>query len=292
MQRVITVSVVIPVYNDSAKLARCLSLLERQTYPAEQYEVIVVDNGSSDNIAQIKPAHPTVIFLDEQKPGSYSARNLGVRLARGEIVAFTDSDCQPSTTWLEAGVAALIEGDGVGLVAGRIDLIYRDSDHLTAVEIYEKVRGFPQRDYIENQHFGVTANLFTYKQVLHEVGLFDNSMLSGGDRNFGNKVYACGHKLRYCDVAVVQHPARSTLVEIRGKVERVTLDISKRSGIEIVRSYLRLIWPPLKPIREGLLSGKLEGVAQITKFVLIVLYVRWHVIRQRTRLLLGADAVR
>src|SRR3989338_7815520 len=101
------VSVVVPVYNDNVRLKKALEALERQSYPADRYEVLVVDNASEDDVRSIMSAYPRVKYLFEGKRGPASARNRGVREAKGEIIAFTDSDCIPRPDWIERGVAAV-----------------------------------------------------------------------------------------------------------------------------------------------------------------------------------------
>lgn len=89
------VSVVIPVFNDAERLEMCLRALEDQTYPADRYEVILVDNGSDASMEGLAAGFAGTRVAYEDRPGSYAARNKGVSLARGEVVAFTDSDCVP-----------------------------------------------------------------------------------------------------------------------------------------------------------------------------------------------------
>src|SRR5262245_46024865 len=101
------VSVIIPVYNNPDGLRRCLHALEAQTYPKSRYEIIVVDNGSDTPPADMVRAFDRVTLLEEAVPSSYAARNRGLAQARGEVIAFTDSDCIPAPDWLAHGVANL-----------------------------------------------------------------------------------------------------------------------------------------------------------------------------------------
>jgi len=95
------VSVIIPVYNDPERLKTCLQALEEQTYPQSSYEVIVVDNGSDESIEPIVTEFNQAKAGYEPHPGSYAARNKGLSLARGEVIAFTDADCIPALDWIE-----------------------------------------------------------------------------------------------------------------------------------------------------------------------------------------------
>ena len=145
------VSVIIPVYNDTERLNKCLHLLQNQTYPQNRYEVIVVDNGSEENIESIVSNYTQARITDENRPGSYAARNKGISLARGEIIAFTDSDCLPELDWIQKGVANLLKNENCGLVGGKINLFFKDINQPKAVELYESIHEFQQKFYIEIQ---------------------------------------------------------------------------------------------------------------------------------------------
>jgi len=99
--------VIIPAYNSQATVARCLDALEQQTLPRDSYEIIVVDDGSTANTnAQVR-AYDNVRLLVQVHAGPAAARNLGVEHARGEIVLFTDADCEPAADWVEQMLAPL-----------------------------------------------------------------------------------------------------------------------------------------------------------------------------------------
>lgn len=157
----------IPHLNDLPRLRACLAALERQTYPTDRYEVLVVDNGSDGEVAAAVAAFPHAVLAREERRSSYAARNRGLSLARGAIIAFTDSDCIPAS------------------------------------------------------HFAVTANLFTCRQVLDDVGHFNPHLQSGGDREWGRRVHAVGYVQLYAPEVCVAHPARRTWAELAAKAHRV-----------------------------------------------------------------------
>ena len=162
------VSVIIPVHNNTEGLRSCLDALTNQSYPKELYEIITVDSNSTENIKQVVDRYRQVVFTSETEHGSYAARNKGISLAKGEILAFTDSDCIPASDWIEKGVANLLCIPRCGLVAGRVRLFFKDPSHPTAVELYDYTRYLQQRDFVEKYKFGATANLFTFKKVIDE----------------------------------------------------------------------------------------------------------------------------
>lgn len=286
------ISVIIPVYNDPIRLRDCLECLQNQTYPRDCYEVIVVDNGSDESVVPIVREFNCATTTNESRKGSYAARNKGISLAKANVFAFTDSDCRPTVNWLETGVSNLLTSANCGLVAGEINLYVKDPNHLTSVEIYETVIAFPQRRYVEEFHFGATANIFTRKDVMKKVGLFNPNMRSGGDREWGNRVYAAGFNLFYAENVCVYHPARRTFREIYRKATRVGRGIDKTSIKTILKAYIRILFvPPVELLRKGLTQEKLSKFQKI-QFVLVVFFVKYTIAWQKTRMLFGAEAKR
>ncbi|MEM6423936.1 MAG: glycosyltransferase family A protein, partial [Cyanobacteria bacterium P01_H01_bin.119] len=139
------VSVIIPVYNDAEHLALCLAALAQQTYKRSRTEIIVIDNGSDDPALTQTVVQPydNVALAIEPTPGSYAARNRGLALAQGEVIAFTDADCIPDRNWLAEGVRLLAETPNCGLVGGNIKLFFQNPARPTMVELYESVRALP-----------------------------------------------------------------------------------------------------------------------------------------------------
>jgi len=100
------VSVIIPVKNDAARLAVCLASLQRQTYSADRFEIIVVDNGSSDDSCDVAGQYGAqVLHLPKLRVGAL--RNAGVEQASGDILAFVDSDHELPATWIQSGAMEL-----------------------------------------------------------------------------------------------------------------------------------------------------------------------------------------
>lgn len=246
-----SVSVVIPFYNNTACLRDCLEMLEHQDYDPDGYEVIVVDNGSFQSPSQIVSWFPHARLVAEPRKSSYAARNRGILAANGKMLAFTDSDCVPSTDWLKKGVDGLEENQGCGLVGGRIELFFKNPSRPTLAERFEKLTAFPQQQNVEKSRFSVTANLFTTRNVMEQVGLFDPNLESGGDVEWGNRVHRNELELIYADNVVVSHPARRSLQQIFKKNHRVArgfdplAGLGKTSPSGIALEWMGRISPPL-----------------------------------------------
>ena len=93
------ISVIIPAYNAADTLPHCLAALQQQTIPPTQYEVIVVDDGSADDTAQIAAQFP-IRVIRQRNAGAAAARNHGAEVARGWLLLFTDADCIPAPDWI------------------------------------------------------------------------------------------------------------------------------------------------------------------------------------------------
>jgi glycosyltransferase involved in cell wall biosynthesis len=286
------VSVIIPVYNDRERLCLCLEALEKQTYACDRYEVVVVDNASSEPVGAEVKRFPHASAEYESRPGSYAARNRGIAASRGEILAFTDADCIPSECWLEEGVAGLTTQCST-IIGGRIDVFPVNTAHPTAVELYEMAFAFPQHQTVKSG-FSVTANLITKREVIDQVGEFEASFKSTGDKDWCIRAVNAGHKLAYCDRAVVMHPARRTLKEIHERHARFAgghFDRSRSSRKEFNRARvaaLLRIKPPVRFAYDVISQDKPAGAASKAKVIAVALFANWSYAIEWLRLELGA----
>lgn len=285
------VSIIIPVYNDSERLKLCLRALERQTYPRDCFEIIVVDNGS--DVPVEVGEFPLVHLVYEVQPGSYAARNRGLAAAKGTVLAFTDSDCLPDPDWLEAGVRCLL-GD-VGLVGGRVEVFPEDAANPTAVELYESLFAFQMRESIEQRHFSPTCNLFTTRQVFDAVGLFDARLKSGGDAEWGQRVHAQGYPLIYADSVCIRHPARRSFEEVARKDRRrvtgkmTRLKFERGRWLIFQKVFYNDFVPPVMIIWRILALKEWRMVNKL-KVTGVLLALRGVRISEKLRLLFGGEA--
>ena len=214
------ISVIVPVWNDEKRIGQCIEALKRQSLDADLFEIVIVDNGSTDETASVVAGYAGVTLLHEPQPGSYAARNAGLAHARGEYVAFTDSDCIPERDWLKLGLNAIQDRPDIGIVAGRVAFCEPVGAYSRACLNFERHLSMRQD---ENARDGVaiTANWFSRRNVLLENGAFDATLKSGGDHKLSRAISRRGLKVVYLETAVVVHPARAQVAEVTGKIRRV-----------------------------------------------------------------------
>jgi cellulose synthase/poly-beta-1,6-N-acetylglucosamine synthase-like glycosyltransferase len=292
------VSIIIPTYNDPNGLARCLRALQDQSYPQNLYEIIVVDNGRSTNLEPIVKLFKQVRLLREAFPGSYAARNTGISNAKGNLIAFTDSDTIPEKDWLKNGVQHLISTSGCGLVAGRINMFFKKKNCPNAVELYESLVSHNQKVYVKEKKFGATANMFTRKSVFEEVGLFNKNLKSRGDLEWGQRVFSRGHKLVYADNVVVWHPARNNLSAMYRRIVRLAggkIDHKRRNCEALIspRYLLNLLMPPMKEIIVRVfIRPDLKDFQQMMVMIFMILFVHYITSFESLRLLVAGTSKR
>ncbi|MDP3747237.1 MAG: glycosyltransferase [Phenylobacterium sp.] len=229
------VSVVIPHYRDLAGLDLCLRALAAQTYPAADFEVIVADNNSPEGeaaVAEVIAGRARLVVVTEK--GAGPARNGGVALARGDILAFTDSDCVPEPAWLTEGLAALPAYDFIG---GRVTVLVDDLTAMSGPEAFERVFAFDFKTYIEKKGFTGAGNLFCARAVFDKVGGFRAAVSEDVEWSF--RARGMGLRLGYAPRAVVGHPARRTWDELWAKWRRVNAETYR---LYRERPAGRLIW--------------------------------------------------
>lgn len=264
------VSVIVPVLNNRAGLQKCLNALYVQTYPYSRYEVIVVDNNSAEDLFSLCQQFPNVRYCREPKPGSYAARNHGLRVAAGEAIAFTDSDCIPCSDWLSEGVKALAEAD---IVAGHIEFFFQQALP-SPIEYADALSHLNQALYV-TQGYGATGNLFVWARVFEQVGQFDAGLMHLGDRQWGQRATAMGTVIGYSERARVWHPARSCLGEL---TQKVTAQARAKCQLEPIGC--------LQLLRQGLPLGRrfyrsvigdpmLPTIAAKLQFVGVIHWLKW-----------------
>jgi len=192
------VSVIVPALNAAATLGRTLDALADQDLDAD-YEVIVVDNASSDDTASIVEQAPGPITFVRRRTqaGVGAARNEGAERSRGEVLAFTDADCVPASSWLREGLVSLKDADLVqGMVTPDPSATRAPFDRTVWV--------------VQESGLYETANLFIRRELFKRIGGFQD-WLGSLDTPFGEDVWLgwrarrAGARTAFSERALVHH---------------------------------------------------------------------------------------
>jgi glycosyltransferase involved in cell wall biosynthesis len=164
-------SVVVPVHNTADHLERCIAALKAQDYPRERFEILMVDNNSTDESREILSRADGVRALAEAAQGSYAARNRALREARGELVAFTDSDCAPDAGWLHS-IERVFEDPRIQVVLG-CRRPARDAGLIRLLADYENKKDeLVFSSGAAESYYGFTNNMGVRRAALEKYGPF------------------------------------------------------------------------------------------------------------------------
>ena len=218
------VSVIIPVFNDPGGIRATLQSLLQIEYPEDSHEIVVVDNGSTDETKQtaeeIAASHDHVsIVVEDDIQSSYAARNRGIEIAVGEILVFIDADMEVEGTWLTE-LTEFFDETEVDYVGYDVEVKLSNSQ-LTLVGLYSQAIEFPVELYVNRMNFAPTCSMAVRSDVVENVGAFNEILVSSGDAEFGHRVAAAGYEQRFVSDITVYHPARTKLREHIQKSRRL-----------------------------------------------------------------------
>jgi len=167
-------SVVIPVYNGAATLGDCLRALQSQLMSKDCFEVIVVDDGSSDATSEVAESFG-VRCVRQPNGGAPSARNAGIRAATGRWIAFTDADCVPSRHWLAKLLKRVEAPDGSARAFGAAGTISGHASETPAARFVDLTRGLDAERHLLHPRFpfAPSANVMYRREDLVAAGGFD-----------------------------------------------------------------------------------------------------------------------
>lgn len=200
-------SAIVPVYNCASTLGSCLDALQAQTVDAHDYEILVVDDGSTDGSAAVAARHGVAVIRQDHA-GAGAARNQGAQQARGAILLFTDADCEPLPDWIEQMLAPFVEDDVIGVKG-----VYRTRQR-------SLVARFAQAEYDEKYDRLTRANgidfVDTYaaayrRDVFMSHGGFDPEFLLDEDQELSYRLARAGYRLVFMPAAAVYHLHPSTV---------------------------------------------------------------------------------
>ena len=207
------ISIIIPVRNRAEEITGCLQSLSKLNYPSEELEIIVVDDASDDSTPDAVSKFPvSLIVLEEHKQASF-CRNVAAKKAKGEILAFIDSDCLADPLWLKELVPAF--GDkSLGAVGGMVDSCFNES----SLDRYEKVKsslkiGTWFKSSQENTGFFYvpSCNLLVRRDIFLRLTGFKENLDVGEDVDFCWRLQDEGYHVEYRPVGKVYHKHRNKL---------------------------------------------------------------------------------
>lgn len=228
------ISVVIPVYNDPKGIKLTLESLLSQDYPSSLYEIIAVDNNSTDNtrsvVKEFSKKYPrrVKLLVERDIQSSYAARNKGISASKGEIIAFVDSDMWVDKRWF-GEISKSFSGKRVEYVGFNVRV---KSGGTSLTGMYNELTGFPIKTYISEDHFSPTNCLAVKKDLFKKVGLFDPKLISSGDLEFGVRIWKKGFKQDFIEEVFLHHPPRKSLRSLVKKEFRIG-----RGNFQLVRNY-------------------------------------------------------
>ena len=234
-----SVTVVVPVRNGELTIQSLLESLQRLDYDRNKVEVIVVDGNSTDKTREIVKKYPVKLVVEKRK-GLNLARNTGIKCSKGEIVAFTDSDCIVPPNWITK-IVENFKDPKVSCVGGSAKAL--DSDFISQYADNSIVRLMPfftKREELEKVkpffRHPAGCNMAFRRKVAEEVGYFDENIQYGFDEvEFADRVCRAGYKMVLDPDVLVWHKHRSTFREFL----KQNFQYGKGSGLVLKRKKLK-----------------------------------------------------
>ena len=204
-------SIIIPAYNAKKTLSACLESLADQSVAKEDYEVIVVDDGSTDGTAKIAKKFD-VKYIFQTNHGPAAARNKGADTAAAQIILFTDADCVPDHNWIREMVTPFGDREIVGVKGAYKTRQTKLAARFAQAEFddrYDLLKKSPSIDMID------TYSAAFKKDIFLNIGGFDESfpLANNEDTDLSYRLSASGHKLVFNQGAVVYHTHPDTFIK-------------------------------------------------------------------------------
>ena len=290
------ISIIIPHLNQAEHLRRCLSSINEQTDVSHLVEIIVVDNGSAALPGEICGAYDNVRLEQESEPGPGPARNKGVAVSRGAVLAFIDADCIARPGWIAAIIGAFGKDNAHQILGGDVRIAINDPARLTLLEAYESIFAYRQKEYIEKQGFSGAGNLAMRRECFDRVGHFAAIHLAE-DRDWGQRASKLGDSITYVPEMIVFHPARKSFAELYAKWDRhINHDFeeyTKKSlgRVRWVFYVLAVAASPIFEMRRILISSRVPTYRDKWFGALGLIRIRFYRVRRMLQLLFnGAHA--
>ena len=207
-------SIVVPTYNRPEELWQFLESLTKLDFPTDNFELIVVDDGSPIPLKHIVDAFKLqlhITYLRQDNAGPASARNYGARNASGQYLAFIDDDCQLARNWLSLMKATLLKKTDQMLGGKTINILKDNLYSSTSQFLVDIVYAHHNKDPNDARFFA-SNNMVVPTKIFHEIGGFPNYLRPGGeDRELCDRWTWKGYKMSYVEDAIIYHAHNLTL---------------------------------------------------------------------------------
>jgi len=213
------VSVIVPHLNQTEALDRCLASLAASTRRPD--EVVVVDNGSVRLPESVCARHAGVRLAREDTPGPGPARNTGVAMSTGDILAFIDADCIAAPDWIATLADRLAADPEAQVLGGAVLVAPADPAQPTALEAYEMVYSYRMDWYLRERGFTGAGNMAVRRSAWERVGPFAG-IATAEDIDWCHRARALGVPIAHVAAMRVWHPARPGISELFAKSSRVS----------------------------------------------------------------------
>jgi len=212
-----TLSVIIPAYNAEKTLKILLDSMAKQSF--NDFETIVINDCSTDNTSRIAVTYDCKLIELKENHGPAYCRNIGVKKAKGDILVFTDSDCNVSPEWLET-IQMIFTDKNIDAVMGKLVLLPSTflGDSISALGFpaggsigFDKIWRVDEKGFTNSLS---TCNCAVRKNIFNMVGKFDETFPypGGEDTLLARNLVNSGHKIKYCPDIIVYHEARDSFI--------------------------------------------------------------------------------
>lgn len=204
------VSVVVPAFNAQSTIPQTIQAILNQTYTHVQ--IIIVDDGSTDNTASIIKSFQKISYLYQDNAGPAAARNRGAGAAISEIIFFTDADCVPHPDWIEKTLNGFNES-AIGVVCGSYGIA--NPENLLARCIHKEILFRHERLMPDFPKVFGSYNFAVRKKLFDEVGGFNAAYrnASGEDNDLSYKIIQAGYKIYFNKNVQVDHFHTTRLIK-------------------------------------------------------------------------------
>jgi glycosyltransferase involved in cell wall biosynthesis len=293
----IDISIILPVYNHAKFLRNCLESIFNTDY--QNFEVIVVDDGSRDGYVDIVLDFPCQVIKLKENRGPAVARNAGIKRAKGSLFLFTDADCIVQKDWVKAIYAEyrrLNEETGnIGAMGGRI---IPNERFVSKCIAYSGYYAFQHGDKITERPDLCAANLLVVKEAFNGAGGFNENLTNGEDTDLTCRIYEKDYKVIYNPKTYVLHDHRKTMFEffihqkVWGEVHGLQLEIKYQKIRKLkpfllnTNPYIYLLFLSI-PVSLGItyrsikINFKYDKMIIIYSFFVFIskLFYRWGVVK-------------